>query len=518
VCIFTQESDVDDIGYNNKEFNKTISEMLLKKNIQPSQFSELSFQLIVESSPNAIVLVNKEGKMAYINSQTEKLFGYTRNELIGNSVEKLIPERYCKHHSGFVDMFFKTPTVRSMGAGRELFAIRKDHTEFPIEIGLNPLVTVDGTLVLASIIDISERKRAEERFRLVVESAPNAMLLVNDNGFITLVNNQTEKLFGYDRSELIGNRLEMLIPERFKHIHPGHRNLFFQKPQTRAMGVGRELFGLRKDGTEVEVEIGLNPIETVEGLMVLASIIDITERKIQENFLKKQVELETKNKELEQFAYIASHDLQAPLRTVLNYMQVFEEDYLPLLDDSARMYIQRVNIAIERMHILIKALLDFSRIGQDRQLQTVDCKKIIADVLSDIETTINISGAVIEVGELPTMNLYEVEMRQLFQNLLTNAIKFSKKDVRPNIKIWSEKINDKWKFSVSDNGIGIAPIYFERIFFIFQRLESVGKYEGNGIGLANCKKIVELHKGEIHVESELGVGSTFSFTLPNLEK
>jgi PAS domain S-box-containing protein len=282
--------------------------------------SELTFQLIVESSPNAIVLVNKEGKIAYINNQTEKLFGYTRSELIGQLVEILIPQRYTSQHPHFRNTFFEQPTVRSMGAGRELFAIRKNKTEFPIEIGLNPLVTVDGTLVLASIIDISERKKAEERFQLVVESAPNAMVLVNHDGIITLVNKQTELLFDYQRHELIGAKIEILIPERFSTHHPGHRNNFFKKPQTRAMGTGRDLFAKRKDGSEIQVEIGLNPIETPEGQMVLASIIDITERKLQEKTLKKQVELEVKNKELEQFAYVASHDLQEPLRTVSNYM------------------------------------------------------------------------------------------------------------------------------------------------------------------------------------------------------
>src|ERR1043165_6967492 len=197
--------------------------------------TELTFQLIVESSPNAIVLVNKEGKIAYVNNQTEKLFGYTRSELIGKLVELLIPARYGEKHPAFRNMFFTSPTVRSMGAGRELFALRKDNSEFPIEIGLNPVVTVDGTLVLASIIDITERKKAEERFRLVVESAPNAMVLVNQDGIITLVNYETEKLFGYDRQELIGIKLEMLIPERFRHHHPGHRNMFFASPSVRSM-------------------------------------------------------------------------------------------------------------------------------------------------------------------------------------------------------------------------------------------------------------------------------------------
>lgn len=483
---------------------------------KPKKLTELTFQLIVESSPNAIVLVNKEGKIVYINNQTEKLFGYSKSELIGCLVEQLIPERYHKNHPGFIDTYFNSPSERLMGAGRELFAVRKDGTEFPIEIGLNPIVTVEGILVLASIIDISERKRAEARFKLVVESAPNAMILVNHSGQIALVNNQTEKLFGYTRNELLGNKLEMLIPERFRHHHPDLRMKFFQQPQARPMGTGRDLFGLKKDGTEVQVEIGLNPIEALEGHMVLASIIDITERKMQELSRKKQVELESKNLELEQFAYIASHDLQAPLRTVANYMQLFEEDYRLILDDAARHYIKRVSMAIDRMSALIKALLDFSRLGRNVHLIYADCGRIIEDVLSDIDQIVKDSGARIEVGKMPTIYLYEVEIRQLFQNLISNAIKFSKKEVTPEIKIRAEKIDDHWKFYVSDNGIGIEAVHFERIFYIFQRLNMAGHYEGYGIGLANCKKIVEVHKGLIGVESEPGVGSTFYFTISTL--
>jgi len=477
--------------------------------------NELTFQLIVESSPNAIVLVNKEGKIAYINNQTEKLFGYTKTELIGQLVEVLIPQRYGHRHPEFRDIYFISPSVRSMGVGRELFALRKDKTEFPIEIGLNPIVTIDGTMVLASIIDITERKKAEERFRLVVESAPNAMILINQEGIITLTNKQTEVLFGYDRQELIGRKLEMLLPERYAGNHANHRDGFFKKPKTRAMGVGRDLFARRKNGTEVQVEIGLNPVETTEGQLVLASIIDITERKLQEQWLKKQVELETKNKELEQFAFVASHDLQEPLRTVLNYIQIFEEDYIPQLDDNAKKYIQSINNATRRMSMLVKALLEYSRLGRDRALAHVDCKKLLNNVIADLQTVIKRSNAIIEVSEMPSLNGYEVEISQLFQNLITNAIKFQKKDNRPVIRIVSRKADSKWQFSVSDNGIGISPIHYGRIFDIFQRLHNNTDYEGNGIGLANCKKIVELHQGEIWVESVLGKGTTFHFTIPS---
>jgi PAS domain S-box-containing protein len=477
--------------------------------------NELTFQLIVESSPNAIVLVNKEGKIAYVNNETEKLFGYTKSDLIGQVVEILIPERYKDRHPDFRGSFFSSPSVRAMGAGRELFAIRKNKTELPIEIGLKPIVTVDGTMVLASIIDITERKKAEERFRLVVESSPSAMVLVNQEGNITLINKQIEILFGYKRTELIGNKLEILIPERFTH-HVSYRNRFLESPLTRAMGVGRDLFARRKDGSEIQVEIGLNPIETEDGQLVLASIIDITERKIQELSLKKQVELETKNKELEQFAFVASHDLQEPLRTISNYMQIFEEDYLTKLDDNAKTYIQSVNNATKRMSMLVKALLDFSRLGRDRKLAYVDCRKLLDNVISDLQDMIKKSNATIEVSEMPSLNIYEVEISQLFQNLITNAIKFQAEGAKPILRISSKKLTDKWQFSVGDNGIGIAPIHFQRIFDIFQRLHTNAEYEGNGIGLANCKKIVELHQGEIWVESAQGKGTTFNFTIPQL--
>jgi light-regulated signal transduction histidine kinase (bacteriophytochrome) len=223
------------------------------------------------------------------------------------------------------------------------------------------------------------------------------------------------------------------------------------------------------------------------------------------------------NKELEQFSYITSHDLQEPLRTVSNYMQVFEEDYLEQLDDNARKYLHSVNNATQRMSVLIKALLDFSRLGRNTTLTKVDIKKLIYDVMADLGTMVKTSKAAIEVTEMPQLNVYEIEMRQLFQNLIINAIKFRKKDTQPEIRISSERINEKWKFSVSDNGIGIAPVHFERVFNIFQRLQTDENYDGNGIGLANCKKIVQLHQGEIWVESIRAQGTTFHFTIPILK-
>jgi len=475
--------------------------------------SELTFQAIVEATPNAIVLVNKEGKIAYTNNQTEKLFGYSRFELVGQMVEMLIPERFHRHHPQFRGTFFASPETRAMGSGRELFAIRKDNVEFPVEVGLNPLVTIDGTMVLVSIIDITTRKKAEERFRLVVESAPNAMILVNKEGVITLINKQTEKLFGYDRRELIGQKLEILIPEKFRAGHPHHRNMFFSSPSVRSMGAGRELFAARKDGSEFPVEIGLNPIETDDETVVLASIIDITERKRHEAFVK----LELKNKELEHFNYIASHDLQEPLRTVSNYIQILEEDFSVRLDEEAKAHLQTISNATKRMSVLVRSLLDFSRLGQGQKLVPIDCNVLVQDVIADLTGLIQNSSAIIKLEELPKINGYETELRQLFQNLINNAIKFRRKGLPPAISIGCWKNGLYTEFYVADNGIGIDSRHFERIFHIFQRLNSARDYDGYGIGLANCKKIAEIHGGAIWVESELGAGSTFRFTISNLQ-
>jgi len=478
-----------------------------------AKHSELTFQAIVEATPNAIILVNKEGKIAYVNHQTEKLFGYSRTELVSQLVEILIPERYHNLHPQFRTHFFSFPETRAMGSGRELFALRKDKTEIPVEIGLNPLVTLDGTMVLVSIIDIGERKKAEERFRLVVESAPNAMILANREGLITLINNQTEKLFGYHRNELIGNKLEMLIPKKFKEHHPHQRESFFETPSVRSMGAGRDLYAVKKDGTEFPVEIGLNPIDTDEGKVVLASVIDITERKKHEAIAK----LELKNKELEQFNYIASHDLQEPLRTVSNYIELLEEDYANQLNDEVKLHLQTIRKATKRMSVLVHSLLDFSRLGQNQHLTWTDSNFILENVIADLNNLIQTSGATIKTSKLPTLNVYETGMRQLFQNLINNAIKFRKKNTAPQIEISCLHNDEFYEFHVTDNGIGISPKHFDRIFQIFQRLSPESEYEGYGIGLAYCKKIVEMHGGRIWVESELGCKTTFKFTIANFQ-
>ena len=269
-----QQENSSQIGSQQAEQKKNLVEPPYDNHQLEDRFSGL-----LESVPAAMVIVDQAGHILLINSHMEKLFGYRRADILGQSIEKLVPERFREKHPAHRAHFFSDARVRPMGVGRDLYGRRKDGSEFPVEIGLNPIETEQGLVTLASIVDITERKRAEEQFRLVVEAAPNSIVVADGAGKIALVNAQTERLFGYQREELIGHSVETLVPERYRQKHPDHRSIFMHHPSTRPMGVGRDLFGLRKDGSEFPVEIGLNPIETEQGLTVLVSIVDITERK-----------------------------------------------------------------------------------------------------------------------------------------------------------------------------------------------------------------------------------------------
>ena len=255
------------------------------------------FRETIEAAPLSMLLVDPSGTILVANSFVQQLLGYTRDELVGAPIEKLVPQRVRVVHPRHRDAFFEAPSHRAMGAGRDLFALHKEGREIPVEIGLSPVTRNGQTVVLASVIDISERKRAEQRFRLTIEAAPVGMVMVDREGKIVLANALIERLFDYRREELLGRTVDMLVPERFRSRHPEHRNSFVANPAPRAMGVGRDLFGLRKDGREFPIEIGLSPLTTDEGTFVLASVIDVTERKradeIRDRLLENLVETAT---------------------------------------------------------------------------------------------------------------------------------------------------------------------------------------------------------------------------------
>lgn len=376
----------------------------------------------------------------------------------------------------------------------------------PIALSLRTSAELEEELV--------KRKESEQKFKNLLEATPDALVIVNSKGVIELVNRQCENVFGYTKDELLGKPVEILIPMDFRANHEGHRNGFFANPKTRPMGSNLELKGLRKNGDEFPVEISLSPLTTEGNMLVSAAIRDVTERKNAERKLKETYsQLEYKNKELEQFVYVASHDLQEPVRTINSFIGLFKMEYGDNLPKEAKDYLGFIDGAGERAQQLIVDLLDYSRLAQNKNLEQVDIAAIIEEVKNDLTVKIAEKNATINVGKMPIIVGFETGLRLLFQNLISNAIKFTNEDASPVIDISAQKVNGAWQFSVKDNGIGFSDEFKEKIFVIFQRLHAKSKYQGTGIGLAHCKKIVELHNGRIWAKSEPGKGSTFYFTI-----
>ncbi len=355
-----------------------------------------------------------------------------------------------------------------------------------------------------------------EVYKTIFDSVPDAVVITDSEGKIILANKLVKVLFGYETHELVGQDVGLLIPTRFSKNHKAHLSKFYHKPQIKDMGRGLELAAKKKDGTEFPVEIGLSFVQVKDQNYGIASVRDVTDKNRRIFALKKAMTLlENKNKELEQFTYIASHDLQEPLQTVSSFVELLREENQDILDDSAEQYINYILQSTQRMKNLISGLLDYSRIGKEKTPVTVDCNEILGWVLDDLRAVIDESGAKIENGQLPILHAYPNELKQLFQNLIGNAIKYVKPDVSPVITISYQQQGEGWLFEFKDNGIGIEEKYKEKIFIIFKRLHSVKEYDGTGIGLAHCRKIVELHHGKIWIESVPNEGSKFCFTIKN---
>jgi len=508
--------------------------------------SEDRFAQAIESSPNAMVMVDADGKILLLNTQMEQLFDYRRDELLGQPVELLIPERFRDPHPQLRQSFLANPQFRPMGLGRDLRARRKDGTEFAVEIGLNPIKTDQGMVVLSAIVDITQRKKAEDMFRQAVESAPAGMVMIDAVGKIVLVNAQTERLFGYRRDELLGQRVEILVPERFRLQHPENRSGFFANPKARSMGVGRDLFGRHKSGAEFAVEIGLNPISTDQGLLVMSAIVDITERKRSENAIRSHIkkladaniELTARTTENEAFVYSVSHDLRSPLVNLQGFSKELTRSLADLrahietgestvegrdaqrgiLDGPMTSSIRFIQTAVTRLSNIINALLQLSRAGRVvYQGQKVEVSKIVARIVDSMHATIGERKATVRVDELPAAWGDPAAIEQIFANLIGNALNYLDKRRPGEISIGSLPANadsaGRIVYFIRDNGLGIAETGHSKIFQPFQRLHPQAA-PGEGMGLAIIYRVVERLGGRIWFMSPAGQGTTFFVSLP----
>ena len=499
----------------------------ISRDLSESKESGAKYRGLLEAAPDAMVVVNQGGEIVLLNVQAEKQFGYRRDELVGQKVKNIIPEGFAERLIADGTRTAADALAQQIGTGIELNGRRKNGSEFPIEIMLSPLESAEGILVTAAIRDISVRKDAEKhlaqmesRYRGLLEAAPDAMVVVNQTGEIVLLNVQAEKQFGYRRDELVGQKVKNIIPEGFAERLIADALRSAEDALAQQIGTGIELTGRRKNGSDFPIEIMLSPLESTEGILVTAAIRNITRRKEDEaHLLQKVEELNRSNEESGQFAYIASHDLQEPLRMVASYTQLLSRRYKGKLDSDADEFISFAVDGASRMQRLIQDLLAYSRVGtKGMDLLDTSSEAALQQALINLRGAIEESGALVTHDLLPTVPADEMQLIQLFQNLVGNAIKYQNPGI-PRVHISAARNGGKkWIFSVQDNGLGIDPQYFEKIFGVFQRLHKREEFAGTGIGLAICKKIVEGHGGSISVESQLGRGSTFRFALAGSER
>jgi PAS domain S-box-containing protein len=520
----------------------------VSRDISEKQRAEAKFRGLLEAAPDAIVGVTPDGTIALVNAQVERLFGYHRDELLGQQVEVLVPgyarDRHPAHRRGYLH----DPAPRPMGAGMQLAGRRKDGSHFPAEISLSSIDTEDGVLVSAAIRDVSDRTRAEAKFRGLLEAAPDAIVAVAPDGQITLINAQAERLFGYGRDELLGQPIEVLVPERARGVHPGHRTGYFNEPEPRPMGAGMQLAARRKDGTEFPAEISLSALDTEDGPMVSAAIRDVTDRlesQAERERLKTAAERERLEAQLHQSQRLESlgqlaggvaHDFNNLLAVMLNYTTFVAEEISRAAEQDGGRWQQvghdivQIRRAGERATELTHQLLAFGRREVVRP-QVLSLNAVVAEIETLMRRTLgeHIQLATTLAGDLWPVLADPGQLEQVLVNLAINA-----RDAMPDggtlsIDTTNHTIDETTttrgpalqpgrhvKLRVADTGTGIPPEILERVFEPFFTTKPKG--EGSGLGLATVYGIITQAGGHAEIASASGAGTAFTIFLPATDR
>ena len=532
--------------------------------------SETRFRRLVENAPDAIVGVDVDGRILLVNQQAEKMFDYPQDEMVGLSIEALVPGRFHEAHVQHRAGYVREPRTRPMGAGLELFGRRRDGTEFPVEISLSPMETGEGLLVTAIIRDVTlrrqteeelrhhqeqleelvaertaaltaanerlerevaERQRmasalaqSEEHYRMLAESALTGVYLIQD-GLFKYVNPALASIFGYRAEEIIDTLGPMDLTA------PPDRPLVAENIQKRLAGEARDIRyafrGLRKDGSFINVEVHGVHVEVEGRPAIIGTLLDVTERKRQEEEIRRlneeleqrvverTAELESANKELAAFAYSVSHDLRAPLRAIDGFGQALQEDCADRLDDLGQYYLERIRANTQRMGDLIDGLLGLSRITRvEMRRQPVDLSAAVQEIVADLQQR-DAQREVEFIVERGHVARGDPRLLQAaLENLLENAWKFTGEQPVARIEFGAVENDGHVNYFVRDNGVGFDMAYADKLFRAFQRLHAIDDFSGAGIGLATVQRIIRRHGGRIWAEAAPGEGATFYFTLP----
>lgn len=486
------------------------------------------FRGILECAPDGMVISDADGIILIVNAELERMFGHPRQDLIGQPLEMLIPERFRGRHPAHRRGYSANPRTRPMGAGLTLWGLRQDGSEFQVEISLSPLQTPDGMLTCSSIRDVTDRRAADEALRQHMETNQMAVEVAEIGTWLWRLeadeitwSGQFQKLFG------LQSNAALTYDQITRHIHPKDKpriDAAIRDALENDVPYDIEYRIVWPDGTVrwLVAKGRVHRDATGKPLDMQGIIHDVTERKQAQEVLRQREkqerrtqELMRSNEDLRQFAYVAAHDLQEPLRMVASFTQLIGQRYKGRLDADADEFIGFAVDGAQRMQMLIKDLLAYCQLGTGgQQPSNTSSLGALEEALGNLKGAIEESGATITNDVLPDIVADRSQLVQLFQNLLSNAIKY--RGVAPprvHVSVRATEA-DEWVFSVRDNGIGIEPKYFERIFIMFQRLHGRAQFSGTGIGLTMCKKIVERHGGRIWVEANAGPGTTFYFALP----